>query len=147
MAHSLIMMNQQLTRQGTLLQVALLVGKCASWIAAKLNIHKREKRGIAHGVVESLLTCIHISLTTNLGVWVLHDSESAQPIVRYFSWANLSIKLADDSETTYKAAAAWSYLGKIAERWYRTSAGKCYKFWHAEAWQCVVGLSVKLVSC
>ena len=80
-----IMMNKQLTRQGTILQVALLVGKCASWIAAKLNIHRRQKRGIAHGIVESLLTCIYISLTTNLGVWVLHDSESAQPMVSYFS--------------------------------------------------------------
>ena len=51
-----IMMNQQLTRQSTILQVALLVGKCASWIAAKLNVHKRQKRGIAYGIVESLLT-------------------------------------------------------------------------------------------
>ena len=61
------MLYQQLTRQGTMLQVASLVGKLASWLAAKRNVHTRQIRDSTHVIAKKLLTYMHVSLTTHLG--------------------------------------------------------------------------------
>ena len=58
-----IMLNQ-LTRHNAMLQVALLVGKHASGLAAKLNIPARQIRGGTQVIAIKLLTCIHFSLLT-----------------------------------------------------------------------------------
>ena len=58
-----IMLNQ-LTSHNAMLQVALLVGKHASRLAAKLNIPTRQIRGGTQVIAIKLLTCIHFSLLT-----------------------------------------------------------------------------------
>ena len=58
-----IMLNQ-LTSHNAMLQVALLVGKHASWLAAKLNVPTRLIRGGTKVIAIKLLTCIHFSLMT-----------------------------------------------------------------------------------
>ena len=57
-----IMLNQ-LTSHNAMLQVALLVGKHARGLAAKLNI-PRQMRGGTQVIAMKLLTCIHFSLLT-----------------------------------------------------------------------------------
>ena len=52
-------MLNQLTRQGIMLQVALLAEERASWLAAKLNIRTRQSIGSTHVVAIKLLTCIY----------------------------------------------------------------------------------------
>ena len=58
------MMLNQLTSHNAILQVALLVGKHASRLAAKLNIPTRQIRGGTQVIAIKLLTCIHFSLLT-----------------------------------------------------------------------------------
>ena len=53
-----IMLNQ-LTSHNAMLQVAPLVGKHASELAAKLHIPTRQIRGSTQVIAIKLLTCIH----------------------------------------------------------------------------------------